>query len=171
MRNEKKLLTVEIEKHLDKSDYVFFTDFRGVSVAEVSDLRKNLRKEGGEFHVVKKSLLKKATEFKGLPMSDENMEGQVAIVVGGKNPAGVAKIVQEFQKKSKDEKLAIRGGILGGKCLKISDFGVLASLPGLDVLRAKFLSLLNTPASQLVRTMNAVPQGVLNVMQAKSKQG
>ena len=141
MRNEKKLLTVEIETHLDKSDYVFFTDFRGVSVAEVSDLRKNLRKEGGEFHVVKKSLLKKATEFKGLPMSDENMEGQVAIVVGGKNPAGVAKIVQEFQKKSKDEKLAIRGGLL------------------------------NTPASQLVRTMNAVPQGVLNVMQAKSKQG
>jgi large subunit ribosomal protein L10 len=169
MRNEKKLLVREIEKHLDKSDYVFFTDFRGITVGEVSSLRKNLRRESGEFHVIKKSLLKKAADDRSLPMPENGFEGQIAMIVGGKNPAGIAKVMKEFRKSSKDEKLAVRGGILGGKLLSIDDVISLAELPGMDVLRAQFLSLLNTPATKFVRTLIAVPQGVLNVLQAKAK--
>ncbi|MDR1232725.1 MAG: 50S ribosomal protein L10 [Puniceicoccales bacterium] len=169
MRNEKKLLVGEIEKHLDKSDYVFFTDFRGVTVSDVSKLRQKLRPEQGEFHVVKKSLLKKATEERSLPMPAGGFEGQIALVVGGKNPAGIAKLLKEFHKNSKEEKLAMRGGLLSGKLLSLQDISMLAELPGMDILRAKFLALLNTPATKLVRTMNAVPQGILNVLQAKAR--
>jgi large subunit ribosomal protein L10 len=169
MRNEKKLLVKEIEKHLDKSAYVFFTDFRGVTVGEVSSLRKNLRPENGEFHVVKKSLLKKATDGRELPMPADGFEGQIAIVVGGKNPAGVAKVLRNFYKASKEEKLAIRGGILDGKLLTVGDVNILSELPGMDALRAQFLSLLEAPATKLVRTLNAVPQNVLNVLQARAK--
>ncbi|MDR1528344.1 MAG: 50S ribosomal protein L10 [Puniceicoccales bacterium] len=169
MRNEKKLLVGEIGKHLDKSDYVFFTDFRGVTVSDVSNLRQKLRSEQGEFHVVKKSLLKKATEERSLPMPAGGFEGQIALVVGGENPAGIAKLLKEFRKNSKEEKLAMRGGLLSGKLLSLQDIGMLAELPGMDILRAQFLALLNTPATKLVRTMNAVPQGILNVLQAKAK--
>ncbi|MDR1173460.1 MAG: 50S ribosomal protein L10 [Puniceicoccales bacterium] len=169
MRNEKKLLVGEIEKHLDKSDYVFFTDFRGVTVSDVSKLRQKLRPEQGEFHVVKKSLLKKATEERSLPMPAGGFEGQIALVVGGKNPAGIAKLLKEFHKSSKEEKLAMRGGLLGGKLLSLQDISMLAELPGMDILRAQFLALLSTPATKLVRTMNAVPQGILNVLQAKAR--
>ncbi|MDR2628956.1 MAG: 50S ribosomal protein L10 [Puniceicoccales bacterium] len=169
MRNEKKLLVGEIGKHLDKSNYVFFTDFRGVTVSDVSNLRQKLRSEHGEFHVVKKSLLKKATEERSLPMPAGGFEGQIALVVGGKNPAGIAKMLKEFHKNSKEEKLAMRGGLLGGKLLSLQDIGMLAELPGMDILRAQFLALLGTPVTKLVRTMNAVPQGILNVLQAKAR--
>ncbi|MDR1891186.1 MAG: 50S ribosomal protein L10 [Puniceicoccales bacterium] len=169
MRNEKKLLVKEIEKHLDKSSYVFFTDFRGVTVSDVANLRQKLRPENGEFHVVKKSLLKKATEVKSLPMPEGGFEGQIALVVGGKNPSGIAKLLKEFHKNSKGEKLAMRGGLLDSKLLSEQDVNMLSELPGMDILRAQFLALLNTPATKLVRTMNAVPQGMLNVLQAKAR--
>jgi large subunit ribosomal protein L10 len=169
MRNEKKLLVKEICRHFDKSNYVFFTDFRGVKVSEVSALRKNLRTENGEFHVIKKNLLKKAAVEKSLPMPADGFEGQIAMVVGGENPAGVAKVLRDFYKNSKEEKLAVRGGLLDGKLLTIGDIGTLAELPGMDVLRAQLLSLLNTPATKLARTLNAVPQGMLNVLQARAK--
>ncbi|MDR2603311.1 MAG: 50S ribosomal protein L10 [Puniceicoccales bacterium] len=169
MRNEKKLLVGEIGKHLDKSNYVFFTDFRGVTVSDVSNLRKKLRPEQGEFHVVKKSLLKKATEERLLPMPEGGFEGQIALVVGGENPAGIAKLLKEFHKNSKEEKLAMRGGLLGGKLLSLQDISTLAELPGMEILRAQFLALLNTPATKLLRTINAVPEGVLNVLQAKAR--
>ncbi|MDR2738039.1 MAG: 50S ribosomal protein L10 [Puniceicoccales bacterium] len=170
MRNEKKLLVKEIEKHLDKSNYVFFTDFRGVTVAEVSSLRKNLRSEDGEFHVVKKTLLRKAAEIRSLPMPENEFDGQIAIVVGGKNPAGVAKVLRDFHRASKEEKLAVRGGVLDGKLLAVGDVNTLSELPGMDVLRAQFLSLLCAPSTKLVRMLNAVPQSMLNVLQARAKE-
>jgi large subunit ribosomal protein L10 len=168
MRNEKKLLVAEIEKYLDKSSYVFFTDFRGVTVADVSSLRKKLKPENGEFHVVKKTLLKKATENRAVAMPEKGFEGQIAIVVGGKNPAGIAKLLKEFFKANKEEKLAMRGGSMDGKFLSLQEMDLLAELPGMDVLRAQLLALLNTPATKLIRTINAVPQSVLNVLQAKA---
>jgi large subunit ribosomal protein L10 len=169
MRNEKRLLVQEIQRYFDKSEYAFFTDFCRVTVAEVSKLRRKLREEDGEFHVVKKSLLKAAASERSLPMPEEGFEGQIAIVVGGKNPAGVAKILKNFRKDSKEEKLAMRGGLLDGKLLSLGDIDMLSSLPGIDVLRAQLLSLFNTPATKLLRTMNAVPQGMLNVLQAKAR--
>ena len=169
MRNEKSLLTKEIEKHLRKSDYAFFTDFRGISVADVASIRKNLRAENGEFHVVKKTLLKKAAQEMNLPVADVDFDGQVAMVVGGNNPAGVAKVLKDFFDSTKSEKLAMLGGMLSGKLLAIDDIVALSKLPSMDILRSQLLSLLSTPASKLVRTLNAVPQGMLNVLQAKTK--
>ncbi len=169
MRNEKNLLTKEIEKHLNKSDYAFFTDFRGVTVSDVASVRKNLRAENSEFHVVKKTLLKKAAQEMSLPVADVDFDGQIAMVVGGNNPAGVAKILKDFFDSTKSEKLAMRGGMLGGKMLSIDDIVALSKLPSTDILRAQLLALLSTPATKLVRTFNAVPQGMLNVLQAKAK--
>ncbi|MDR1413591.1 MAG: 50S ribosomal protein L10 [Puniceicoccales bacterium] len=169
MRTEKQLLVKEIGKHLSKSTYVFFTDFRGVTVADVSTLRKALHPESGEFHVVKKSLLKKAADEKSLPMPENGYEGQIAMVVGGNNPSGVAKALKEFRKSSKETKLAMRGGVLDGKLLSLADIEMLSSLPGMDILRAQLLSVFEAPASRFVRTINAVPQSVLNVLQARAK--
>ncbi|MDR1402040.1 MAG: 50S ribosomal protein L10 [Puniceicoccales bacterium] len=170
MRTEKQLLVKEIERHLDKSAYVFFTDFSRITVSDVSSLRKTLRAENGEFHVVKKTLLKKAADEKSLPMPENGFEGQIAMIVGGKNPSGVAKLLKEFRKNSKNEKLAMRGGMLDGKLLSLADIEALSSLPGMEVLRAQLLSLLITPAFRLVRVVNAVPQSMLNVLQAREKQ-
>jgi large subunit ribosomal protein L10 len=168
MRNEKKLLVAEIGKYLDRSCYAFFTDFRGVTVSDVAGLRRKLRPDCGEFHVVKKTLLKKAADDRTLPMPSGGFDGQIALVVGGTNPAGVAKILKEFHKNSKEEKLAIRGGLLDGKLLSLGDIDALSELPGMDTLRVQFMSLLLSPATKLVRTLCAAQREMLNVLQAKA---
>jgi large subunit ribosomal protein L10 len=122
-------LVKEIEKPLDKSSYVFLTDFRGVIVSDVANLRQKLRLEKGEFHVVKRHLRKKAPEAKSLPMPEGGFEGQIAFAVGGKNASGIAKLLKEFHKNSQREKLEMRGGVLDSKVLSVQDRNVLLELP------------------------------------------
>ncbi|MDE6432435.1 MAG: 50S ribosomal protein L10 [Opitutales bacterium] len=171
MRNEKKFLAKWICSQLDKSNYVFLTDFSRITVEEVANLRHELRKEAGEFHVVKNSVLKAAADERSLPNIDDLLSGQTAIVVGGNNPSGVAKVLKKFYKDAKEEKFAIKGGILDNVLLSVNEINTLADLPSLDVLRAQLLSLLNTPAQKCVRLFNAVPQSMVNVLQAKVNKG
>lgn len=170
MRNEKKFLAQWVCSQLDKSDYFFLTDFSRVTVKEVANLRRELRKESGEFHVLKNSILHNTVEQRALPNIDNLLSGQTAIVVGGKNPSGVAKILKKFYKDSKEEKFAIKGGVLDNALLSVAEIDTLAELPSLDVLRGQLLSLLSAPAQGCVRVLNAVPQNVLNVLQAKADQ-
>ena len=95
----------------------------------------------------------------------EHLTGQTAIIVGGDNPSGVAKVIGEFFKKK--DKVDLKAGVLNEKILDKSQIEVLAKLPGLEALRAQLLGLLNQPGTSLVRIFNAVPQSVVNVLQAK----
>ena len=167
MRAEKKYLIDEVEIHLKKSDYVILANFTGVTVADAADLRMKLSAEKAEYHVVKNSSLRVAAKSLGLPEFEEALTGPTAIIVGGKNSAGVAKILKQFFKDK--QKVEVKAGILGKKLITSKQVEQLADLPSLDVLRAKFLGLLNQPASLFVRVINAVPQGVVNVLQARSK--
>lgn len=170
MREEKKYLVEEASRHLEKSNYVYLVNYDRVTVIDVAELRKSLAGVGAEFHVVKNSILKHAAERRSLPTFDEALAGQTAIVVGGKNPAEVAKILVKFH-KDKDEKCPIKIGVLDEKVLNVAEVTELSKLPSLEVLRAQFLGLLNTPAQQAVRVLQAIPEGLLNVLQAKIKQG
>lgn len=170
MREEKKYLVRETVSHLEKSNYVFLVNYQRTTVLDVAELRKSLSKVGGEYHVVKNSILKYAVEQCSLPVLDEALEGQTAIVVGGDSPSEVAKILIKFH-KDKDEKCPIKIGVLDEKLMSRNEVIELSKLPSLEVLRAQFLCLLNTPAQQMVRLMQAVPEGLLNVLQAKTKKG
>ncbi len=85
--------------------------------------------------------------------------------MGGKNSAGVAKILKQFFKDK--QKIEVKAGVLSRKLISAKDVERLADMPSLDVLRAQLLGLLNQPASAFVRVVNAVPQGIVNVLQAK----
>ncbi len=165
MRAEKKFLIEEVGAYLDKSDYVFFADFQRITVAETEELREILADHGAEFHVVKNSILKLAAQERDFPGMEDRLLGPTAVVVGGKNAAGVAKALEKFFKDKK--KLEIKGGVLDKSLLSADEVSALAKLPPAEVLRAQLLALLNTPATQLVRVFIAAPQGVLNVLQAK----
>lgn len=168
MRVEKKYLITEVESHLKKSDYVILTNFTGVTVAEVAQLRAELDKEKAEFHVVKNSSLRVAAEALGLPSFDEALAGPTAIIVGGTNAPGVAKIVTKFFKDK--QKIEVKAAALGSKHLSAAEVETLAMLPSLEALRGQLLGLLNQPGTMLVRVLNAVPQSVVNVLQAKVRQ-
>ena len=154
MRAEKKYLLTEVEKHLDKSpSYFYMVDYTKLNVPETRELREQLKKDGAEFHVVKNSVLAVVLKQRGAPDMNEFLTGQVAIVVGGKNPAGVAKTLKTFGKAK--EKLAIKVGILDAKKISAEELSVLADLPSIEVLRAQFLALISEGAAKMVRLLDA----------------
>ena len=168
MRTEKKYLVEEAGAHLEKSDYVFLTNFERITVDETSELRSSLAEKGAEFHVVKNSVLDVAAKERDLPDLREWLAGPTAIVVGGNDPSGVAKALRKFCKdKDKNE---VKVGVLGDKTLTEEDVKVLSDLPSIEALKAQLLGLLNQPATQMVSVLNAVPTSVVNVLQAKVDQ-
>ena len=165
MRAEKKYLIDEVEIHLKKSDYVILANYNGMTVADAAELRLRLSAEKAEYHVVKNSSLRVAAKSLGLPDIEGALIGPTAIVVGGKNSAGVAKVLKQFFKDK--QKIVVKAGVLSKKLISQKDVERLAEMPSLDTLRAQLLGLLNQPASMFVRVINAVPQGLVNVLQAK----
>lgn len=170
MRTEKKYLVDEVGEYLDKSDYVFLANYERITVAETAELRQVLMEHEAEFHVVKNSILRVAAKERDYPDLDEHLSGPVAIIVGGDNPPGVAKALGKFF-KSKD-KVEVKAGVLDKSKLILSeDVTRLSELPPLEVVRAQLLGLLNTPAQQVVTIIQAVPQSILNLLQAKADKG
>jgi large subunit ribosomal protein L10 len=165
MRAEKKYLIEEVAGHLKKSDYVILANYDKMTVADVAELRLRLAPHHAEFHVVKNSSLRVAAQALSLPSFESALIGPTAIVLGGKNSPGVAKVLRDFVKEK--QKIVVKVGILGQKLISAQDVAKLADLPSLDALRAQLLGLLQQPASLFVRVVNAVPQGLVNVLQAK----
>jgi large subunit ribosomal protein L10 len=165
MRAEKKYLIAEVENYLKKSDYVILANFTGATVADVAALRGKLAAEKAEFHVIKNSSLRVAAKALGLPDIEGSLIGPTAIVVGGRNSPGVAKVLKQFFKEK--QKVAVKAGVLNRKLVTAKEIDQLAEMPSLDSLRAQLLGLLNQPAGAFVRVINAVPQGLVNVLQAK----
>jgi large subunit ribosomal protein L10 len=120
MRAEKQYLISEVETHLKKSDYVILANFSKVTVSDVADLRSRLAAEKAEYHVVKNSSLRVAAKALGLPEIESGLSGPTAIVVGGKNPAGVAKVLKQYIEEKK--KLEVKVGVLESKLFSAGSF-------------------------------------------------
>ncbi|MBL9208910.1 MAG: 50S ribosomal protein L10 [Opitutaceae bacterium] len=154
MRAEKQYLISEVDTHLKKSNYVILTNFAKVTVADTAELRKRLAAEKAEFHVVKNSSLRVAAKTLGLPEFDAAaLAGPTAIVVGGKNSAGVAKILKKFFEEK--QKLELKLGVMDKKIVSAADLSKIADLPPFDALRAQFLGLLTSNAAAFVRVLDA----------------
>jgi large subunit ribosomal protein L10 len=153
MRVEKKYLISEVESHLKKSEYVILTNFAKVTVADVADLRAKLAVEKAEYHVVKNSSLRVAAKALGLPGFEGALVGPTAIVVGGKNPAGVAKVLKQYF--ADKQKLEVKIGVLDRQLFSAADLAKIADLPPFNVLRSQFLSLLTSNAAAFVRLLDA----------------
>jgi len=153
MRAEKQYLISEVDSHLKKSDYVILANFTKVTVADTAELRKRLAVEKAEFHVVKNSSLRVAAKALGLPDFDSVLAGPTAVIVGGKNSAGVAKILKKFFDEK--QKLEIKLGVIDNKLITAADLAKIADLPPFDALRAQFLGLLTSNAAAFVRVLDA----------------
>ncbi len=153
MRAEKKYLIDEVTGHLKKSDYVILTNFTKLTVAETAELRKRLAPEAAEFHVVKNSSFRVAAKAMGLPDLDKSLSGQTAVVVGGQNPAGVAKTLKKFIEEK--QKLEVKVGVMDKKLMTAADLAKLADLPSFEALRSMFLGLLTMQGAAFVRVLDA----------------
>jgi large subunit ribosomal protein L10 len=158
MRAEKKYLIEEVTGHLKKSEYVIVANYDKMSVADISKLRSRLAPEKAEFHVVKNSSFRVAAKAFGLPDLENSLKGPTAIVVGGKNPYGVAKIVKKFF--TEVQKLEVKTGVIDKKAFTAKEMSQLADLPSFEALRSQLLGLLTQNAAAFVRVLDAkVKQG------------
>ncbi|MCB0377304.1 MAG: 50S ribosomal protein L10 [Bdellovibrionales bacterium] len=165
-RAEKAERISKLSDNLSRAKATFVVDFIGMDVEQVTELRKNLRRVNSEMKVVRNTLARLA--FKEHPEADAALEGEFvgtnALVFAYEDASASAKALSEFSKEV--EKLKLKTGVMEGKKLDAAKIKYLATLPGKDELRAQLLSVMLAPATNMVRVMNAVPSGFLNVMNA-----
>lgn len=153
MRSEKKYIINEVEGHLKKSDYVYLANYEKATVENVATLRKKLAAEGAEFHVVKNSSLRVAVKNLALPEVDSWLAGQTAIVTGGTNPTGVAKVLRDYFKEA--QKVSVKGGIFEKKAIDAKVVEQLAEVPAAPVLKSQLLGLFKVKPQQLAALIKA----------------
>ena len=167
MRAEKKLIGAEYAARLSSSPFFYVVDYTGLRVGPMTELRKRLRATGAEIHIVKNSIFRIAAKDSGIADLGATLVGQTAVVTGQKDAAAAAKILKTFV--SEFEKPKLKFGFLGNQRMEAAGIMVLADLPSMDVLRAKLLGLLNTPATNLVRILNTPATQLAQVIKAKSE--
>jgi large subunit ribosomal protein L10 len=169
MRPEKQNLTKEYIARLNGSPFFIVVDYKGLKVGHMTELRKRLNKAGAEVHVVKNSIFRIAAKEAGVADMNGGLVGQMAVVTGQRDISTSAKVVKTFG--SEFDKLKIKFGFLNNQRLADTDIAALADLPSIEVLRSKFLGLLNAPATQLVTLLNTPASQLARVLQAKVEKG
>lgn len=147
-----------------RSRAMIVTEYRGLSMKQIDDLRGRIREAGGEFHIVKNTLGQLAFEHEGIPLAAGLLEGSTAIGFAFTDAPAVAKVMTEFARTS--EFLKIKGGYLEHSPMRAEDVKALADLPPLPVMRATLLGTLLAPASQLARTLAEPARSLAAVFQA-----
>ncbi|PAW79275.1 MAG: 50S ribosomal protein L10 [Verrucomicrobia bacterium Tous-C9LFEB] len=166
MRPEKNSIITEIQSKVNASPFVLLTEYAGMRVDHLSELRKRLHGVGAEYRVVKNTLLRRALKDANLPELG-GLQGQTAVVLGEKDVCAAAKVLKSFT--AEFTKPVIKGGILDNALLDKAQILALADLPSREVLLAKILGTLLAPASQLVRLLNTPASQVAQVLKANAE--
>jgi large subunit ribosomal protein L10 len=169
MRAEKQILTQEYLARLNASPFFIVVNYQGLKVGHMTELRKRLQKAGAEVHVVKNSIFRVAAKEAGVGDLNGTLAGQLAVVTGQKDISVAAKVVKTFG--AEFEKLKIQFGYLNNQRLQQAEILTLADLPGLEVLRSKFLGVLNAPATKLVVLLDTPATQLARVLQARVDKG
>ena len=151
-REEKTLLLNEMNELISNSEAVVISHYRGLTVAEMGELRKKARELGAELRVTKNRITRlalKGTKFEGL---DEFFKGPTVMAYSN-DPISACKLCVEFAKAN--EKFAVVGGALSSGVLSMAEIERLATIPSMDELRAKLIALIQTPGSQIARVAKA----------------
>src|SRR2546427_425172 len=165
MRAEKQYISQEYIARLNASPFFIVVDYQGLKVGHMTELRKRLGKAGAEIHVVKNSLFRLAAKETGVGDFGGTLTGQLAVVTGQRDVSVAAKSLKTFQ--AEFDKPKIRFGFLNHQRLESKDVVALADLPSLEVLRGKLLGLFQTSATRLVQLLNTPAGQLARVLQAR----
>jgi len=151
---EKARLVEEIAQKLRESATTVVTDYRGLNVAQVTELRRRLREAGIEFKGLKNTMLRRATEKAELKELDSALTGPTAVAFGKDDAVAPAKILSEFAKEN--EALQIKGGVVEGRVVSVEEIKALADLPSREGLLSMLLSVLQAPIRNFALAVKAV---------------
>ncbi len=168
MPTEEKIKFVqELEQKLQENSDLIVTDYRGLTVEQITDLRNKLREKGVYYQVVKNNLVKIALKNNNIEGMDEYFFGPSAVAFAKDDPVSPCKILSDFAKKGT---LKIKGGYSEGKVITENDINELAKIPSKEVLIAKLLGSLQSPASGLLNVLNGPIRNLVYVLQEISNQ-
>ena len=169
-RPEKAAVVAEVRDRLSASDAALLTEYRGLNVGEMAELRRSLRAAGGEYTVYKNTMVRLATAELGLDLADL-LTGPTAIAfVGARDDgsagdaAAVAKALRDFSRANRA--LVLKGGVLGDKVLSPDDLVSLADLPSRDILLAQLAGGFQAPLVKLAGLLQALPRNFAYGLQA-----
>ncbi len=163
-RTEKRDAATSLATLLKAQAAVFSFDYRGLSVGEVTDLRRLVREAGGKYRVVKNSTAKWAFEEAGIAGLDDQLAGMTGLAWCEVDPVALAKALHEGTKQFKA--FEYKGGIVSDKTVGPQQFEALAKLPGQEVLRAQLVAVIAAPVRNLMNVLEGVPRKLLLVLKA-----
>jgi large subunit ribosomal protein L10 len=161
---QKEVIIKDLAEKLKNSKAVVFSDYKGLNVKDMTQLRRDLRAEGVDLQVLKKTLMNRALKEAGIEMDAKVLEGQVAIAISSRDEVAAAKIIAKLAKVN--ENLKIVGGILGTKELSTAEVNALAKLPSKEELLSKLVGTLNAPVSGFVNVLAGNMRGFVTALQA-----
>lgn len=169
MPNAQNKAQVEaIKNDLEDVTSVWVVDYRGLSVKDAQQLRRNIREAGASMKVYKNNLMRIALEDAGLPTMDDLLKGPSAFVFADDDPAAAAKAVKNFAKDN--ENLVIKGGLMEGEQVGVAEIEAIASLPSREELMAQIAAAINGVARGLATTINGVPSGLAQAIKQVAEQ-
>ena len=168
MRKEQKSAVVEnLSGTFKKATIALVSEYRGMSVAETTEVRRKLRAVRGELKVAKNTLIRRALKDTGYSSLEDKLGGPVGLIISTEDPVEIAKTVVGF--KDLGEKFKLRGGVVDGKAVTPEEVQALATLPPKEVVFAQLLGLLNAPATRLVRLLNEPGSALVRMIDAIGK--
>lgn len=168
-RDEKAAVIDRIAGELQGSQAVFAVDYRGITVAQIAQLRSRLREADTSFSVVKNSLTERAADKAGAESLKAILEGPTALAFVKGDAAAAAKALSDAQRET--QVLEFKGGLLDGKAVTPADIRAIAKLPSRETLYGQLVGIVASPVGGLVRSLNALIAGVAIQLQAIQDQG
>ena len=163
MPNKKNIEEVKsLSNSFSKAKAVYFTEFHGLNVSEITRLRSEFFKANVEFKVAKNTLVKLAAEDNNIDVADDLLKGSTALAISFDEPVTPAKVIKNFKKDS--DLPEVKGIFFDGEFVPGSEYVRLADLPSKEELLAKLVSMLNSPLQKFVSTLNAPIQDTLGAL-------
>ena len=170
---KKKAIVAELKDKLTGCKGAVLVSYRGLTVAQDTALRVELRKAGVNYHVVKNTMTRIAATEAGMEELVAHLEGTTALAVSAEDAVAPAKVISEFIKKNNLAEqgiLTVKAGIVEGKVVGADDVKAIASLPSREVLIGKLLGSIQAPLSNTVGVMGSMVRSIVTVLDAIRKQ-
>jgi len=164
-RTQKAAVVTDLKERLSRAQVVLVANYQGLTVEEVNGIRREFRRAGCEYRVVKNKLIEKAVAGTPLESIKPLLKGTTALALGFEEPSAPAKVLVKYAKDL--PKLKIKGGFADGRLLNAEGVKVVATLPGRDEVRAQLLSLMITPARNFLSLLIAAQQQFVALLGAR----
>jgi len=167
-RRQKEELVEGYQKGLAKAPHVFLVDYKGVTVTQVSELRRKIREVGGQYEVIKNRLVLRAIGGEALEELKGDFQGPTAVAFCGDDPVGLAKAITDFAKDV--PAIELKGGLLEGQPIVAEEVKEIAQMPSREELLTRLVFLLQAPISSFVKTLAALPRQFVVVLEQVRQQ-